>query len=271
MHLTTRTILLALCLSGCSSSATSLRGLGKVATKSLCGEPKRCDVRGDEAVTTLGATPLYLAEGQGPESYLGKVAPAREARSVLKTCGGDVKRDDWLETGPTVRVLELNNDAKAQLRSMLKAQLAEELLAHPQLFEERKAGIDSVVEGASSSASLQRVTLLSQTYWLKDPAFERRVAQCGEEEMANIIYSFTLLRLSDLTQNELQSKLLHGLETRLAPELVEDEESGERRESPETAAANAAQRALLKEVASGAVRGLAGELRLIAAFGFDES
>lgn len=280
MHLTTRTILLALWLPGCffGGSNPPLRGFGKVDLKSLCSDAKRCDVRGDQAVLTIQkkATPIYLADKQGPESYLGKVAPAREARSVLKTCGGDIKRDDWLETGPSARTVELNGDGKVQLRSMLRAQLTSALLARPNLIEDAPVSVDAVVESASSQAAVARVTLLSQTYWLKDGAFEKRVAQCGEEELPNIIYSLTLIRLSDLTQKELEGKLLKGITAKLAPELAkgasdDEEDVSGPGESPEAAQEGAAQRALLKEVAAEAVHGLAGELRLIAAFGFDES
>jgi len=270
-------LLLSLTLAACGGSATRLRGLGKVSTKSLCSDVARCEVRGDEAVSTVkgGKTsPIYLAEHQGPESYLGKVAPERQARSVLKTCGGDVGRNDWLETGPTVRVVELGGDGKAELRAMLRAQLGNALLARPRLVEDAPVSIDAVVESASARAGVARVTLVSQTYWLKDAAFEKRVGQCGEEELPNIIYSFTLIRLSDLTQKELESKLLAGLVEKLAPELAaggDDGDDGGRGESPEAAQESTAQRGLLKEVAFDAVRGLSNELRLIAAFGFDES
>lgn len=211
---------------------TQLPSLGVVKPEQLCSEVKRCDVRGDAAVTTLNgrkASPIHLADGQGPESYLGKVAPKRNANSVLKTCGGDITKDDWLETGPTARMVELTNDGKLLLRASLKTHLAEQLLSQPRLVEGQSASIDAIVDAASQGLGLQKVSLLSQTFWLKDSAFERRVGQCGEEEYKNIIYSLTMLRLSELTQKELESKLLTNLEAKLpapAPTPAESAASG---------------------------------------------
>jgi len=278
-------------------SQTRLPSLGVVKPEQLCSEIERCDVRGDQAVSTLSGrniTPIHLADGQGPESYLGKVAPKRRANSVLKTCGGDVTHVDWLATGPTARTVELSDQGKQQLRASLKAHLAQQLLEHPEALHGQTATIDSLVEAASQGLGLPRVGLLSQTFWLTDAAFERRVGQCGEEEYKDIIYSLTMLRLSDLTQKELESKLLTNLEANLpyvephAPDGGADSESepvpsGQ----PKTGAAPAgaadapvvpvdpvdpasAHKALLRELGYGAVRALSSELRTIAALGFDE-
>ncbi|MEY4509601.1 MAG: hypothetical protein RLZZ450_1723 [Pseudomonadota bacterium] len=149
------------------SGETRLPSLGAVKPEQLCSEIARCDVRGDEAVSTLSGrntTPIHLADGQGPESYLGKVAPKRKANSVLKTCGGDVAHDDWLETGPAARTVELSDQGKQQLRASLKAHLAQQLLAHPQVLEGQTGSIDALVESASQGLGLQKVGLLSQTY-----------------------------------------------------------------------------------------------------------
>lgn len=283
--------LLAVGLLGCSAS-TTLPSLGKIKPETLCSDIKRCDVRGDVAVSTLSgrkAVPIHLAAGQGPESYLGKVAPKRKANSVLKTCSGDVARDDWLETGPAARTLELTDQGKALLRGSLRAHLAEALLAHPEALvgQASPTTIDATVDAAASKLGLSRVGLLSQTYWLKDAAFERRVGQCGEENYGDIIYSLTLLRLSDLTQKELESKLVNSLEAKLAlrPQSADEQASGKPHAEPldlllaPSAAPSAsvpavdlaeAHHALLRELAYTTVQALASELRTIAALGFDE-
>ena len=285
------TTLLTLGLVGCNAT-TTLPSLGTIKPETLCSDIKRCDVRGDVAISTLSGrkvVPIHLAAGQGPESYLGKVAPKRKANSVLKTCNGDVTRDDWLETGPAARTLELTDQGKVLLRGSLRAHLAEALLAHPEapVGQASPTTIDATVDAAASGLGLSRIGLLSQTYWLKDAAFERRVGQCGEENYADIIYSLTLLRLSDLTQKELESKLIIGLEAKLAlrPQSVEEQVSGKSHAEPldlllAPAAAPAASvppvdvaeahHALLRELAYTTVQALASELRTIAALGFDE-
>ncbi|MDB4988177.1 MAG: hypothetical protein JWN04_3355 [Myxococcaceae bacterium] len=283
--------LLSLGLLGCSlfgGSQTTLPSLGVVQPASLCSDVKRCEVRGDIAINTLSgrhAIPIHLAAGQGPESYLGKVAPKRNANSVLKTCGGDVTRDDWLETGPAARTLELTSEGRQKLRASLKAHLAEALLAHPEVMAGQSSSIDATVEAASTGLGLPRIGLLSQTFWLKDAAFERRVGQCGEENYGDIIYSLTLLKLSELTQKELESKLVLGLEARLplkpaaseaAPEAAVDpmellaKPSGPPPVPVEAVDPVAAHHDLIRELAYGTVQALAAELRTIAALGFDE-
>lgn len=263
------------------SPKTTLPSLGAVPPSSLCTDVKRCDVRGDKAVTTLKGEPIHLAEKQGPESYLGKVAPKRVANSVLKTCGGDIARSDWLETGPTARILKLSDGGKQQLRASLKTLLAQQLLAHPEVLEGREVTVESAIDAGSQGLALPEVNLISQTYWLTDSAFERRVGQCGEEEYANIIYSLTLLSLSDLTRKEIESKLYNNLVNKLAapppaPVSEEDEpvsvddlfkpaKDAKPKEDPLEQ-----QRTRLRELAFGTVKALASELRTVAAFGFDE-
>jgi hypothetical protein len=282
--------LLALGSLSCTHT-TTLPSLGTLRPETLCSDVKRCDVRGDVAVSTLNgskAVPIHLAAGQGPESYLGKVAPKRIANSVLKTCGGDVTRDDWLETGPAARTLELTDQGRQQFRASIRAHLAEALLAHPEVLNEQTS-IDATVDAAASGLGVTKVGLLSQTYWLKDASFEKRLGQCGEENYADIIYSLTLLRLSDLTQKELESKLVIGLEAKLpmvatsaSAEPVEHAEPldlllapAAKRPLASAAAVPAvdpvsAHHALLRELAFGTVQALASELRTIAALGFDE-
>jgi len=272
---------------------TRLPSLGVVKPEQLCSDVKRCDVRGDQAVSTLTASkqpPIHLAEHQGPESYLGKVAPKRNGNSALKTCGGDVTHADWLETGPASRTVELAEQGKQQLRAALKTHLGQQLLEHPQALEGQTASIDAVVDAASQGLGLSRVGLLSQTYWLTDAAFERRVGQCGEEEYKNVIYSLTLLRLSDLTRKELEAKLLAGLTAKLPGPGQDKVEADAGADALVPAAAEAApsapvadasdggipvdsvaaHQALLRELSYGAVQSLAAELRTIAALGFDD-
>ncbi|HEY6880562.1 MAG TPA: hypothetical protein VI299_21205 [Polyangiales bacterium] len=264
----------------CGGGHTKLPGLGSVPPSSLCSDVKRCDVRGDKAVTTLKGSPIHLAEKQGPESYLGKVAPKRVANSVLLTCGGDVARSDWLETGPAARSIKVSDEGKQKLRTSLKTLLAQQLLAHPEVLEGRNATVEAVIEAGTQGATPAEVNLISQTYWLTDAAFERRVGQCGEENYADIIYSLTLLSLSDLTRKEIESKLLANLTNKLAappPVAAPSEDEGELDVELDAEPAKASdssaedeQKARLKELAFHTVRSLAAELRTIAAFGFDE-
>lgn len=290
MHYTLSSAILFLGLS-CGGGNTTLPALGSVPPSSLCSDVKRCDVRGDKAVSTLQSGPVHLADKQGPESYLGKVAPKRVADSVLLTCGGEVVRDDWLETGPTARTLKVSDEGKQKLRASLKNFLAQQLLAHPELLAGGNTTVEALIDAGTQGTTPSELSLVSQTYWLTDSAFEKRVGQCGDENYADIIYSLTLLSLSDLTRREVESKLLANLEAKLPePPLAEVEappasEPAAHVEGPETpeakpAAAPAApapppdahavREALLKEMAFNTVKGLAGELRTIAAFGFDE-
>jgi hypothetical protein len=301
-----RTTLIAVGLLGCSHT-TTLSGLGPIDAAQICPDVKRCDARGDRAFSTIRGTlfrkarPIYLAEGQGPESYLGKVAPKRKAQSVLMTCGGDIGKDDWYETAPVLRTIELTEAGKRELRTALRTHFAQELNERPKVLEGTDATPEAAVEAASMWLNVKKVGLVSQTYWLKDAAFERRVAQCGEEEYGNIIYSMTIVRLSDLMHKELEARLLDGLEPRLSGEPVaeaaeaESEPLAEAAEPSEdsaqaseqaapvpaqeapasTAEADARARedaryALMQELAYRAVHKFAAELHAITAFGYDE-
>lgn len=273
---------------GLHCGGPQLPGLGSIKVEQLCGrgDVKRCDARGDHAVSTIAggkASPIYLAAKQGPASYLGKVAPERNARSVLKTCGAEVVRDDWLASEPTIRVVELESDGKKSLRESIKGHIAQELFARPALLTGHEAQVESIVEAVAQAASLQKVSMVSQTYWLTDSAFEKRVAQCGEEEYDDIVYSLTLLQLSELSRKELEAKVYGALLSKLgateapadpaAPSDAEDgAEEAEATAGGETGSdgeAPTSPRALL-DCASSAVGALANELRLIAAFGYDE-
>jgi hypothetical protein len=266
VHYTLSFAILFLGLS-CGGGNTTLPGLGSVPPSSLCSDVKRCEVRGDKAITTLKTGPIHLAEKQGPESYLGKVAPKRVANSVLLTCGGEIVHDDWLETGPTARSIKVSDEGKQKLRATLKNFLAQQLLAHPEVLDGRNVTVESVIDAGTQGTTPSEVNLISQTYWLNDGAFERRVGQCGEENYADIIYSLTLLSLSDLTRREIESKLLNNLVNKLAAPLPASDEALPAEEAEPTADP---QKARLKELAFSTVKALAGELRTIAAFGFDE-
>ena len=213
-------LLLVGLLGGCFFGKPKLAPLGPVEMDSLCSDLARCDARGDVAVSTMKGrkpAPIHLADGQGVESYLGKVAPERSAQGVLKTCGSDVSREDWLETGPSVRVVELPPEGKQHLRESLKASISRGLLARQgDLSMTTELDVEATSEAAVRQVGLPKISMISQTYWLKDSAFERRVGQCGEEEYANIIYSLTLLQLSELTRKDLETKLVAGLESKLA-------------------------------------------------------
>lgn len=275
---------------GLNCGGPQLPGLGSIKVEQLCGrgDVKRCDARGDVAVSTIAgrkASPIFLAAKQGPASYLGKVAPARNARSVLKTCGAEVVRDDWLASEPTIRVVELEGDGKKSLRDSIKGHIAQELFARPALLAGHETQVESIIEAVAQSAGLQKVSMVSQTYWLTDSAFEKRVAQCGEEEYDNIVYSLTLLQLSELSRKELEAKVYGALLSKLgatdaaaeptAPGVAEDGaaaavEPSAGGETEPAEEAPTSPRALL-DCASSAVGALANELRLIAAFGYDEN
>ncbi|MEY4509600.1 MAG: hypothetical protein RLZZ450_1722 [Pseudomonadota bacterium] len=100
-----------------------------------------------------------------------------------------------------------------------------------------------------------------------------------------------MLRLSDLTQKELETKLLANLETKLpyvdptkqheSDAGLDEEPAAPEQTAPQPAASSEgdagppvdpaeAHKALLKELGYGAVKALASELRTIAALGFDE-
>lgn len=275
---------------GLNCGGPQLPGLGSIKVEQLCGQGdvKRCDARGDHAVSTIAgrkASPIFLAAKQGPASYLGKVAPERNAGSVLKTCGAEVVRDDWLASEPTIRVVELESDGKKSLRDSVKGHIAQELFARPALLTGHESQVESIVEAVAQAASLQKVSMVSQTYWLTDSAFEKRVAQCGEEEYENIVYSLTLLQLSELSRKELEAKVYGALLSKLgttqaaiepaAPGAADEGaaaavEASAGGEAEATNEAPTHPRALL-DCASSAVGALANELRLIAAFGYDES
>lgn len=276
-------------LSGClfGSKQKPLPRLGAVPLTQLCSDVERCDARGDFAFNTLKgkkAAPIFLADNQGPQHYLGKVAPERNANGVLKTCSAEVTSDDWLESGAAVREFDLPSDGKLQVKSALKAHLARALLARGDELADSDLDVAGTVESASRGLGLKRLSMISQTYWLKDAAFERRVGQCGEEEYKNIIYSLTLLELSELTRKELEEKLLDGLSHKLeqaaptepptrSPDALLDDLTAPPASSADAGAKppdKAARRAILREVAHDAVRDLAMELRMIAALGFDE-
>lgn len=275
-------------LTGCFRTAERpLPRLGKVPLAQLCTDIDRCDVRGDVAINTLKskkAAPIFLAESQGPQHYLGKVAPQRKVNGALKTCASEVTKDDWLSSGTTVHEFDLPNDGRQQLRSALRAYLAGALLDRNDELSGGELDVAATVDAAASGVNLKRMSMISQTFWLKDIAFERRVGQCGEEEYTDIIYSLTLFELSELTRKELEAKLLDGLTMKVAEALPAPEPSpsgvalleelgpstSTAKDAGATPSTPAQRRAILREVAHDAVRSLSNELRMIAALGFDE-
>lgn len=299
-----RMLSLSLLLAGCART-TQLRALGSVDPKQLCPDVQRCDARGDATVSTLRgrkAQPIYLGARQGPESYLGKVAPERKASSVLKTCGGDVTRDDWLVTAPARRPVSLPERGVKELRELLRNRLAEALDQQPKLLDDTGLTVAEASKRAAQQLRLTPLELTSQTYWLSDSAFEKRLGQCGEEEYENIIYSITLLSLADLARKELATQLCVGLESlwsaparaaeseptsseeqsveksldALATHEVQGDDLVAQARAAESEAAAAAvarqeqRKKLSEEACFRAADALASELRIVAALGFDE-
>jgi hypothetical protein len=117
---------------------------------------------------------------------------------------------------------------------------------------------------------------VSQTYWLNDTAFERRVTQCGEEERDNIVYSMTVIAPSQAFQTDLSLKLERALNEKLGPGgAAADADAGE--PVPSEAADPAASEGESKNafarhdtLARDVVRALARDTRVVAALGFDD-
>jgi hypothetical protein len=142
-----------------------------------------------------------------------------------------------------------------------------------------KQTVDASLSEVVKAVQLDRVSWVSQTYWLNDAAFERRVTQCGEEERENIIYSLTVIAPSQAFQTDLSIKLERALNEKLGkPEAASADAGAELAASEATApaapteegegAAHAAQRhdTLARDV----VRALARDTRVVAALGFDD-
>jgi hypothetical protein len=192
-----------------------LPSLGKVDPKQLCDDPARCEARGDAVHNALkNGPPPYLAAGAGPEQFLGRVAPARNPSSALKSCGGDVKPADWLSTAPAIREVLLDKEGKQRIYDAMKAQLVA-AMGKAGLIERADADLKANVDAAVAAVDFAKVSLVEQTHWLSDAAFEKRVGQCGEDFYEQVIYSITVISMADLFQKDLEMKLGASLAAKL--------------------------------------------------------
>jgi hypothetical protein len=266
--------LILLALVACKGAR--IEPFGETKLSALCPDEKRCDTRGDKVVNLLsqkGAQRLYLAPDKGPEQLLGKVAPERKAASVLKTCGAEVSANDWLATPEALRTFPLGENGKAVLRERLRAYLSAR--ADALLISEQQT-VDASLSAVVQAVALDSVSWVSQTYWLNDAAFERRVAQCGEEERANIVYSMTVITPSQAFQTDLSLKLERALNDKLGTEGARSEaDAGEAESGAATAGAaegegEASKRVRHDTLARDVVRALARDTRVVATLGFDD-
>jgi hypothetical protein len=260
-------------LPGCR--ATQIEPFGETKLSALCADIKRCEAHGDSVINLLkkSQTRLYLVPDKGPEQLLGKVAPERKADSVMKTCGAELAAQDWLQAPDSIRDLSLGIEGKRALRARLHAYLASRVatLALPS-----DQGAEASIRSVAQEVALDRVSWLSQVYWLTDGAFERRVAQCGEEERENIIYSMTVLSPSASFQSDLIVKLRSALEKNLANRVAEHD-AGSAQSDPaapatdvDAGAAQADDATRYDTVARDVVRAFSRDTRIVAALGFDD-
>jgi hypothetical protein len=253
---------------------------GETKLSALCADEKRCETRGDSVINLLklkGPQRMYLAPDKGPEQLLGKVAPERNVESVLKTCGAEVSVNDWLAAPEALRTFALGDNGKVELRERLRSYLSARAGA---LSVSEKQTVDASLTAVVQAVPLDRVSWVSQTYWLNDTAFERRVTQCGEEERENIVYSLTVIAPSQAFQTDLSLKLERALNDKLgAKDTASDDagaadESGLATEPPEepAPAADDEGSTLVRHdtLARDVVRALARDTRVIAALGFDD-
>jgi hypothetical protein len=273
-----------------------LPSLGKVDPKQLCDDPTRCEARGDAVHNALKkGPPPYLAGGAGPEQFLGRVAPARNPSSALKSCGGDVKPADWLSTAPAIRDVVLDKDGKQRIYDAMKAQLVA-AMGKAGMIERADADLKANVDAAVAAVDFAKVSLVEQTHWLSDAAFEKRVGQCGEDFYEQVIYSITVIGMADLFQKDLEMKLGAALAAKLIKAAPSPAETAQIQASEERAApagegevaADVAQPPLAESapsllasapsistqecqaVARTAVNEVARSSRFVAAFGFDD-
>ncbi len=209
-------LFLGLAFATCGGRATHIRSIGEVRVQNLCDDPARCDVRGDAYANVLrdrSEPRQYLAAGQGPEQYLGKVAPERNIRGALLTCGAPLASADWLHAAPVIRTVKLDAKGAGELTSSLRSHLSRHLAAHPELQDQSAdQTMEGIIDSALAAVRPRTVSMGSKSFWLSDTAFEKRVALCGDEEYENIVYSITLLELSPTFQLDLEAALRHGLE-----------------------------------------------------------
>jgi hypothetical protein len=255
-------VTLLVLLSGCRTA--QIEPFGETQLAALCADAKRCDAHGDSVVNLLKQKQprLYLIPDKGPEQLLGKVAPGRKVDSVMKTCGAEIAAQDWLQSPDALRELSLGKAGKRALSARLHAYLSSRVAA---LSLGSEQGAESSIRDVVQAVALEQVSWVSQAYWLTDSAFERRVAQCGEEERANIIYSMTVLSPSASFQRDLVARLRAALEKKLgAPAQPVTDDAG----SEDAGAAPAPN--TYDTLARDVVRAFARDTRVVAALGFDD-
>lgn len=262
---------------GCRTAR--IEPFGEAKLEALCADTKRCGARGDSVVNLLKnqkTARTYLVPDKGPEQLLGKVAPKRKVDSVMSTCGAEIAANDWLSAPEVIRQFKLGAEGKRELRQRLHAYLARRVSA---LTIPEKAGAEASVKAVSEAVDVDEVSWVGQTYWLSDAAFERRVAQCGEEERENIIYSITVLSPSEAFQVDVEAKLQRALNAKLGAPPAKDagvpeaEDSGLQTEPTAPAEDGQEGDALQRHdtIARDVVRALARDTRVLAALGFDDT
>jgi hypothetical protein len=268
MHRPLARVLVPLLLVLCGCRAARIEPFGETKLAALCEDTKRCEAHGDSVINLLkkGGARLYLVPDKGPEQLLGKVAPARKVDSVMKTCGADIAAQDWLQAPDALRDLKLDAEGKRALRARLHAYLAGRVGSFALAPEQ---GAETSIRSVAQEVALERVSWVSQTYWLTDGAFERRVAQCGEEERDNIIYSMTVLSPSASFQSDLAVRLRAALQKNLANQSAADavQASEPTAEDGGTAMTEADR---YDTLARDVVRAFSRDTRIVAALGFDD-
>jgi hypothetical protein len=267
MHRPLARVLVPLLLVLCGCRGARIEPFGETKLAALCEDTKRCEAHGDKVINLLkkGGARLYLVPDKGPEQLLGKVAPARKVDSVMKTCGADIAAQDWLQAPDAVRDLKLDAEGKRALRARLHAYLAGRVGSFA-LSPER--GAETSIRSVAQEVALERVSWVSQTYWLTDGAFERRVAQCGEEERENIIYSMTVLSPSASFQSDLTVRLRAALQKNLASQS--DAEAAQASEPAADGGTATTEADRYDTLARDVVRAFSRDTRIVAALGFDD-
>jgi hypothetical protein len=268
-----RSVLCASLIALTACKVARIEPFGETNLSALCADEKRCETRGDKVINLLkqkGVQRLYLAPDKGPEQLLGKVAPERKAESVLKTCGAEVAANDWLTAPETLRSFALGEQGKAELRERLRSYLSARADA---LAVSEKQTVEASLSAVVTAVALDRVSWVSQTYWLNDTAFERRVTQCGEEERANIVYSMTVIAPSLAFQTDLSLKLERALNDKLGAPSAADAGASEPAAVAAPASEGESEPGALQRhdtLARDVVRALARDTRVVAALGFDD-
>lgn len=279
MHVRRWSTLMSLTLgslvAGCWWSAR-IEPFGEAKLSALCADTKRCGARGDSVLNLLKkkGQRLYLGKDKGAEQLLGKVAPDRDVSSVLKTCGKEIAVEDVQAAPAVIRQFRLGNEGKRAVRERLHAYLAKQVEALA-MTASAELSLKSVVD----AIDLEQVSWLGETYWLSDAAFEKRAAQCGEEERVNIIYSLTVLSPSEAFQADLARKLSEALTDKLASAQsdagttdagVEPSFASQDAEAAPADAGAASVNSRYDTIARDVVRTLARDTRVVAALGFDD-